>query len=140
VSSLKLGNENGGRGRGRIELALTKRKPKPPPKCLTKPAERAIWRKLWAAPVSVLWETDYEDELVLDLVYLRARLRAEGIEAPLGVIGQIRSLEDRLLLSPRARRVAGIVLVKPEPARKAGAGKASGVGADRRRQIVEGRA
>jgi hypothetical protein len=77
-------------------------------------SERAAWRRLWASPVSVLWSDDDRD-LVVRLIRLRARLDAEGVaSAPVSLVNSIQSLEDRLILSPRARRQAGVSIVAPE--------------------------
>jgi hypothetical protein len=48
---------------------------------------------------------------VVRLIRLRARLDAEGVAAtPVSLFGQVARLEDRLILTPLARRQAGIVL------------------------------
>jgi hypothetical protein len=136
--SLKLGNgDSPGRGREVVAIPNVKRRPRAAPKSLVGKTERAIWRRLWSNPISVLWETDEDEQLVRDLILLRTRLENEGAGVPLGVFGQIRSLEDRLILSPRARRVAGIVLVDPEPASSAGNG-ARKVDRRRREQMIRG--
>lgn len=140
--SLKLNGNGDGNGRGRETIAIEnrKRKPRPSPRGLVGREERKLWRKLWSEPVSEKWEVDYDEELVLDLILLRMIRIGKGAGTPLGVFGQIRSLEDRLLLSPRARRVAGIVLVDPaEPAsRKTGGNGHGNLDKRRREQILRG--
>jgi hypothetical protein len=67
--------------------------------------------------VSALWH-EGDGALVLRLVKIRLRLDAEGASAPVTLYSQASGLEDRLLLSPRARRGAGVSIVspdKPEP-------------------------
>ena len=54
---------------------------------------------------------------VVRLIRLRARLDAEGVAAaPVSLFGQVARLEDRLILTPQARRQAGIVLADPRRA------------------------
>jgi hypothetical protein len=97
-----------------LELVDRKRKPPAAPRSLDTPA-RAVWRELWREPVSDLWrETDRA--LVVRLVRLRLRLENEA-DSPGWVYSSASSLEDRLLLNPRARRAAGVVYVPaPSPA------------------------
>jgi hypothetical protein len=94
-------------------LPDTPRKVPAPPKDLDA-SERDAWRHLWASPVSVLWSDD-DRELIVRLIRLRARLDAEGVAAaPVSFINQIMAIEDRLILSPRARRQAGVSIVAPD--------------------------
>ena len=97
------------RRRGGHALADAPRTPPPPPKGLSA-SERAAWRELWSSPVAALWTSD-DVPSVVRLIRLRARLDAEGVAAaPVSLFGQVARLEDRLILTPLARRQAGIVL------------------------------
>jgi Transposase DDE domain len=70
--------------------------------------------------VSALWTSD-DVPSVVRLIRLRARLDAEGVAAaPVSLFGQVARLEDRLILTPQARRQAGIVLA--DDPRRAGGG------------------
>ena len=61
--------------------------------------------------MSALWTSD-DVPSVVRLIRLRARLDAEGVAScPVSLLGQVARLEDRLILTPLARRQAGIVLV-----------------------------
>jgi hypothetical protein len=88
------------------------RKPPACPRSVSSKAARVLWRELYAEPVAELWR-DTDRALVLRLILLRLRLEAEGLEAPGWVYAATSSLEDRLLLNPRARRAAGVVYVSP---------------------------
>ena len=108
------------RRRGGHALSDAPRTPPPPPKGLTA-SERAAWRELWSSPVSALWTSD-DVPSVVRLIRLRARLDAEGVAAaPVSLFGQVARLEDRLILTPLARRQAGIVLA--DDPRRAGGGR-----------------
>jgi hypothetical protein len=115
--------EPGGRPSGRapngvVELVDQARKPPAVPRKLDAVA-RATWRELYSEPVSDLWR-HVDRDLVLRLVLLRRRLETEGVDAPGWIYAAASSLEDRLLLNPRARRVAGIVYVPPAPSESRG--------------------
>jgi hypothetical protein len=98
------------RRRGGHALSDAPRTPPPPPKGLST-SERAAWRELWSSPVAALWTSD-DVPSVVRLIRLRARLDAEGVAAaPVSLFGQVARLEDRLILTPLARRQAGIALV-----------------------------
>lgn len=108
------------RRRGGHALSDAPRTPPPPPKGLSA-SERAAWRELWSSPVSALWTGD-DVPSVVRLIRLRARLDAEGVAAaPVSLFGQVARLEDRLILTPQARRQAGIVLA--DDPRRAGSGR-----------------
>ena len=71
--------------------------------------------------MSALWTGD-DVPSVVRLIRLCARLDAEGVAAaPVSLFGQVARLEDRLILTPQARRQAGIVLAN-DP-RRAGSGR-----------------
>jgi hypothetical protein len=91
------------------------RTPPPAPRGLSA-AERRGWEELWSLPVSALWH-EGDGALVLRLVKIRLRLDAEGASAPVTLYSQASGLEDRLLLSPRARRSAGISIVEADTGR-----------------------
>jgi hypothetical protein len=110
----EAGRPSGRSPNGVVELVDRPRKPPPAPRKLDAPA-RKIWRELYAEPVADLWRP-VDAALVLRLVVLRRRLELEGAEAPGWVYGVMQGHEDRLLLNPRARRVAGVVYVEPEAA------------------------
>jgi len=94
--------------------------PPPSPKGLSA-SERAAWRELWSSPVAALWTSD-DVPSVVRLIRLRARLDAEGVAAaPVSLFGQVARLEDRLILTPQARRQAGIV--RADDPRRAGGGR-----------------
>src|SRR3954463_8915544 len=101
---------DGGRKRGGHAITDAPRTPPKPPAGLTA-EERAAWRELWSSPVSALWTAD-DVPAVVRLIRLRARIDAEGVATgPVSLFGQVASLEDRLILTPRARRREGILLV-----------------------------
>ena len=107
------------RRRGGHAIADAPRTPPKPPTGLTA-AERAAWRELWASPVSALWTSD-DVPSVIRLIRLRARLDAEGVaNAPVTLFGQVARLEDRLILTPLARRQAGVSLVPAAAAQSHG--------------------
>jgi hypothetical protein len=107
------------RRRGGHALSDVPRTPPPPPKGLSA-SERAAWRELWSSPVSALWTSD-DVPSVVRLIRLRARLDAEGVAAaPVSLFGQVARLEDRLILTPQARRQAGVLADDP---RRAGSGR-----------------
>jgi hypothetical protein len=108
------------RRRGGHALSDAPRTPPPLPKGLSA-SERAAWRELWSSPVAALWTSD-DVPSVVRLIRLRARLDAEGVAAaPMYLFGQVARLEDRLILTPHARRQAGIVLA--DDPRRAGSGR-----------------
>ena len=108
------------RRRGCHALSDAPRTPPKPPAGLTV-AERKAWRELWSSPVAQLWTAD-DHAGVLRLIRLRARLDAEGVAAaPVSLFGQVARLEDRLILTPQARRQTGIVLA--DDPRRAGSGR-----------------
>ena len=73
------------------------------------------------SPVSALWTGD-DVPSVVRLIRLRARLDTQGVAAaPVSLFGQVARLEDRLILTPLARRQAGIVLA--DDPRRAGSGR-----------------
>jgi hypothetical protein len=70
--------------------------------------------------VAALWTSD-DVPSVVRLIRLRARLDAEGVAAaPVSLFGQVARLEDRLILTPQARRQAGVLADDP---RRAGSGR-----------------
>ncbi len=98
------------RGRGGHAISDAPRTPPKPPAGLTA-AERAAWRELWSSLVAALWTSD-DVPSVVRLIQLRARLDAEGVaNAPVTLFGQVARLEDRLILTPQARRAADVALV-----------------------------
>lgn len=97
---------------GLLELVDRPRKPPTAPRAIDA-RSKAIWRELYAEPVSDTWRP-VDGALVLRLVTLRRRLELDGAEAPGWIYGVVQGLEDRLLLNPRARRVAGVVYTEPE--------------------------
>jgi hypothetical protein len=102
------------RGRGGHAISDAPRTPPKPPAGLTA-AERAAWRELWSSPVAALWTSD-DVPSVVRLIRLRARLDTEGVaNAPVTLFGQVARLEDRLILTPQARRAAGVALVPSLP-------------------------
>jgi hypothetical protein len=107
--------------RGRPEHTLSDASPTPPkaPAGLSA-AERKAWRALWSSPVSQLWTAD-DHAIVLRLIRLRNRLDADVANAPVSLFAQTARLEDRLILTPLARRQAGIVLA--DDPRRAGSGR-----------------
>ena len=105
-----------GRGRSGHALSAEPRVAPPAPSGLSK-AERKAWRELWRSPVSALWTED-DHHVVIRVIRLRARIDNEGVDAPVTLYSQTLALEDRLMLSPRSRRQAGIVIVGSDPARE----------------------
>lgn len=86
-----------------VVLPAGKRKAKAPALPLRRVSAetRAWWRMIWASPMAHAWlEAD-----VPGLVRLAGLMeRAATGAAPLGVLTEIRNLEDRYGLSPMARR------------------------------------
>jgi hypothetical protein len=99
--------------RPRTVLSAERLEPPPAPEEL---AEHLLagWDRLWSLPVAALWREGEDGDAVARLCELRSRLADP--EAPGWVFGAVQSLEDRLLLNPRARRIAGISYEQePEP-------------------------
>lgn len=58
----------------------------------------ALWAELWATPQSVAWEQLGWVRIVAR--YAKALLEAEKSKAPIGLMAEVRQLEDRLGLTP----------------------------------------
>src|SRR5262245_34168906 len=86
--------------------------PPEPPRWISEDAEALEqWQVLWGLGQSTLWG-DAEVELVARLIELRSafhRQRRDG-DAIARLCVQLNRLESALLLSPAARRTAGIVI------------------------------
>lgn len=109
------------------------------PKQLTLPRAKALWRELWRSPVSALWRLDEDGPLVVRVILLRVRIEREGLDAAGWLYGALQAAEDRLLLNPRARRTAGVVIEPPDDdaaTSPASNGKRRGTVAARRRQRI----
>ena len=63
--------------------------------------QRRTWRALWRSPIGALWDPLLDAALVADWFLLRNLLAESPEKAALH--GQLRAVEDRLCLSPRAR-------------------------------------
>ncbi len=61
-------------------------------------SEARVWAGLWATPQAVAWEQLGYLRVVAR--YCRALVRAEKAKAPIGLMGEVRQLEDRLGLTP----------------------------------------
>lgn len=90
-------------------------RPVPPAPEYLSEAASAIWAELWSGPVSALWTEDEEHAVAL-LARLTVLSRHGAISPPF--VAQYLALRERLLLSPRARRLHGVSLAgdEPEPA------------------------
>lgn len=121
---------------GPIELHDVQRKPPAAPRTFRGKRERELWRELYAEPVAELWRPT-DTSLVVRLIGLRVRLEREGADASGWVYAATSSLEDRLLLNPRARRAAGIVYVPP-PVGDSRGGKVRQLDDRRRERMARG--
>lgn len=66
-----------------------------------KRSARALWAKWWASPMATMWSTDDAPSLTRLLIMITRAGETGGSSAELG---EIRQLEDRFGLNPRARR------------------------------------
>lgn len=64
--------------------------------------EPEVWTELWASPQSVAWERHGWTRVVARYALLLAK--AEADDASAAVLGEVRQLEDRLGLNPKAMR------------------------------------
>jgi hypothetical protein len=74
----------------------------PPAWPLPRPIKRelALWARLWATPQAVAWERlGWVDTVAR---YARQLVRAEGRDAQVTILSEVRQLEDRLGLTPMA--------------------------------------
>jgi hypothetical protein len=85
--------------------------PPAPPQWLGRRA-KALFRELWARPESQLWAPRHA-AIVARLAFLQAEL--EGGRAPAWLFSQIAAIEARLLLDPRALRIARVRIEPSEP-------------------------
>lgn len=76
----------------------------PPEWPLSKPTrlEAALWRELWASPQAVAWESFGWARMVAR--YTRAVIWAERRGARAYLLSEVRQLEDRLGLNPKAMK------------------------------------
>lgn len=73
-------------------------------------AERELWRQLWASPQAVAWERLGWARSVGR--YVRAAIRAERPGAIAYLLSEVRQMEDRLGLNPKAMKDLGWEIVK----------------------------
>lgn len=66
-------------------------------------AERLAWEQMWATPQATVWETLGWTRTVAR--YCRKLIEAEKHDAPVTLLGEVRQMEDRLGLTPRAMRM-----------------------------------
>lgn len=64
--------------------------------------EEELWSQVWATPQAEAWEVFGWVRAVAR--YVRLCVAAEVVDAPVGLAGEVRQLEDRLGLSPMAMR------------------------------------
>jgi hypothetical protein len=81
------------------------------------------WDRLWREPIAVLWRS-FDEPAVARLCLLYAQVFA-GLLDDKGVLMEVRSLEDRFGLNPRARQQLRWLVAeesagpaKPKPARR----------------------
>lgn len=87
--------------------------------------------------MSALWRETDEAALVVRLIRLRQRIDDEGVAScPVSLFAQVASLEDRLIVTPRARRREGINLVPTAGAE--GNGRRNGMSARERERLLRG--
>jgi hypothetical protein len=66
------------------------------------------WEQAWASPVSGLWQS-CDIPALARLAVLHGEVAARMLEDS-KLLSEIRALEDRFLLNPNARRIAGVAL------------------------------
>jgi hypothetical protein len=98
-------NPNARRRNTRLEwrrLPASGREGDPPEWPLSKPtkAEVELWRQLWASPQAVAWEAFGWVRAVAR--YCRATIQAEKRGAVAFLLSEVRQMEDRLGLNPKA--------------------------------------
>lgn len=91
----------------------------PPEWPLSKPtrAEAELWRQLWASPQAIAWEAFGWARTVAR--YCRAAIQAEKRGALAFLLSEVRQLEDRIGLNPKAMKHLQWVIaadVEEEPA------------------------
>lgn len=65
-------------------------------------AEQKLWRQLWASPQAVAWEALAWARTVARYTRLAIQAEKPGIHA--SFVGEVRQLEDRLGLNPKAMK------------------------------------
>ncbi len=75
--------------------------------------EAALWRIVWKSPEAVLWEREQAYRLVAR--YVRVAVMAESATGDGARYhwNEARALEDRLLLSPKAKAMAKVAVREP---------------------------
>lgn len=81
-----------------------------------KAGEKAAWSGLWATPQAVAWEKLGWTRVVAR--YCRLMVIAEGDDAPVPIYAEVRQLEDRLGLTPKAMLSLRWSIVEDEVAEK----------------------
>lgn len=76
--------------------------------------ERSLWAELWASPQAVAWESMGWARSVAR--YVRIAVAAEKSGASTRLLAEVRQLEDRLGLNPKAMRSLGWEIVDALPA------------------------
>jgi hypothetical protein len=81
-----------------------------------------LWRHLWSLPIAEIWHEQNAvrlvaryAQLVIALDDVLAGTSKLGATAAAGLPGEIRQIEDRLLISPSTRIRARIVIAEPAP-------------------------
>ena len=75
--------------------------------------EAEQWRSLWAGPIRRFWSSDLDGPILEDWFRLRRAVAEEPGRVSLH--GALRQVEDRLLLSPKARAAARVAVERPAP-------------------------
>lgn len=85
-------------------LPTTGRPGDPPPWPMGRAGKAVLdlWAQLWASPQALAWEDLGWTRVVAR--YTKLLVAAEKSDAPIGLLGEVRQLEDRLGLSPMAMR------------------------------------
>lgn len=86
-----------------LALPAEGRKTKPPAWPLAEPPtapEKKLWAELWKTPMAVMWERNSWFRIVAR--YVRHSLEVEGSKPQVKLLAEVRALEDRLGMTPKA--------------------------------------
>lgn len=95
-------------------------------------AEPSVWVDLWRRPQAVVWERNVLARVVAR--YAMLLVASETPDASAAILGEVRQLEDRLGLNPKAMRSLLWEVTEDEVAEKRGE-EAPSKGASKRAQL-----